>query len=252
MFRLEPFAFISDEVREPRNYLAIMSAIARGHHTVESIVQVSGLKRPNVGGRYLQRLQELHIVERRVPATVPRDQRTTLGRYYLEDSYLRFYFRFVHPNLDLLELGLVDELWETIEEAMPAFVEQYTFRGLCGEWMRAQARMGTLPFRPQQVGEYWAADAQIDVVAISWRERAILLGEVRWSPDPVEPPALHELVAKAPLVAPEPDWHVYYILFARAGFTDVTRQEAEAQDMLLVDLETLDQDLRQAMAPDSA
>jgi uncharacterized protein len=252
VFRLEPFALISDEVREPRNYLAIMSAIARGNHTVESIVQVSGLKRPNVGGRYLQRLQELHIVERRVPATVPRDQRTTLGRYYLEDNYLRFYFRFVHPNLDLLELGLLDELWETIEEGLPAFVEQYTFRDLCAEWIRTQARIGNLPFRPQQVGEYWAADAEIDVVAVSWRERAILLGEARWNPDPVEPSVLRELVAKAPLVVPEPDWHVHCALFARAGFTDATRQEAEVQDALLIDLETLDQDLRQAVAPDSA
>ena len=252
MFRLEPFALISDEVREPRNFLAIMSAIARGNHTVESIVQTSGLKRPNVGGRYLQRLQELHMVERRVPATVPRDQRTTLGRYYLEDNYLRFYFRFVHPNLDLLELGLLDELWGVIDEKMPAFVEQYTFKDLCREWILAQARAGRLPFRPQQVGEYWGADAQVDVVAINWRERAILLAEAKWGTDPVEPSVLRGLVAKAPRVVPEPDWHVHYALFARAGFTDATRQEAEAHDAILVDLETLDQDLRQAMAPNGA
>jgi uncharacterized protein len=92
----------------------------------------------------------------------------------------------------------------------------------------------------------------VDVVAVSWRERAILLGEARWSPDPVEPPVLRELVARASLVVPEPDWQVHYALFARAGFTDATRQEAEAQDTRIVDLEALDRDLRQAVIPDRA
>ena len=117
MFRLEPFALIGDEVREPRNYIAILHAIAGGNHTIEHIAKATGLQRSNAGGRYLQRLQDLRLVERRVPATVPRDQRTSLGRYYLKDNYLRFYFRFVQPNLDLLELGLLDELWELVNGA---------------------------------------------------------------------------------------------------------------------------------------
>ena len=43
---------------------------------------------------YLKNLEALHLVERRVPATVPRDQRQTSrnSRYHLADPYLRFYF----------------------------------------------------------------------------------------------------------------------------------------------------------------
>lgn len=245
MFCLEPFALIGDEVREPRNYIAILHAIGGGNHTIERIAQATGLQRSNAGGRYLKRLQELHLVERRVPATVPRDKRTTLGRYYLKDNYLRFYFRFVQPNLDLLELGLLDELWEIVNAQMRSFIGQYAFEDLCRAWTLAQARAGLLPFQPQQVGGHWAADAQVDVVAVNWRERVILLGEAKWSTDPIRLSVVRELVDKASLVTPEPDWRVHYAFFARAGFTDAARAEAEALGATLVDLARLDRDLRE-------
>jgi len=40
---------------------------------------------------------------------------------------------------------------------------------------------------------------------------------------------------------------VHYVLFARAGFTDAARAEAESMGVSLVDLERLDVDLRQAL-----
>lgn len=40
---------------------------------------------------------------------------------------IRFYFRFVQPNLDLLELGLLDKLWEIVNAQMRAFIGQYAF-----------------------------------------------------------------------------------------------------------------------------
>jgi len=41
---------------------------------------------------------------------------------------------------------------------------------------------------------------------------------------------------------------VHYVFFARAGFTDAARAEAESVGAQLVDLETLDADLRRALA----
>jgi AAA+ ATPase superfamily predicted ATPase len=252
IFCLEPFALLSDEVREPRNYLAILQAIGGGHHTLETIARASGLQRANVGGRYLQQLRALHLVERRVPATVPRDQRTTLGRYHLGDHYLRFYFRFVAPNLDLLELGLFDELWANVKEQLRAFVGQYAFEELCREWVLAQARARRLPFSPQQAGSHWARSVQVDVVALNWREKSILLGECKWGVGAVGRSVVRGLVEKTPKVLRAlPDggagWTVHYAFFARAGFTDAAQAEAQGHGALLVDLATLDRDLRAAI-----
>ena len=52
---------------------------------------------------------------------------------------------------------------------------------------------------------------------------------------------------KAPRVVPGEDWRVHYMFFARSGFTNAAREEAESLGATLVDLETLDADLRRAL-----
>ena len=48
---------------------------------------------------YLARLQDLNLVERRLPALIPpsRTHVSRMGRYHLQDAYFRFYFRFLAP-----------------------------------------------------------------------------------------------------------------------------------------------------------
>jgi hypothetical protein len=92
----------------------------------------------------------------------------------------------------------------------------------------------------------------VDVVALSWREKAILLGEAKWGTGRVGRASIRELVeAKTPRVlAALPDqgaeWTVRYAFFARAGFTEAAQAEAEEHRIQLVGLEQLDQELRAA------
>lgn len=249
LFRSEPSVLISDLVRETRNYEATLRAVATGNHTPSEIARTIGIASSNLVP-YLRRLRELGLIERRIPATIPPDQRrtTTRSRYHLRDPYLRFYFRFIEPNLEMIELELTDLLWERIAEQFRAFVGVTAFEDLCREWTLTQARAGALPFMPELVGSHWATDAQVDVVAINWRERAILLGECKWGVKAVGRSVIRELVEKAQRVVPGEGWRVHYAFFARAGFTDAARAEAESLEASLVDLETLDADLRRASA----
>jgi uncharacterized protein len=115
IFQQEPFFLLQDEVREPANYLAIMRAIGEGAHSLDNIALQSGLAK-NHASTYLARLQELTFVRRELPVTLPKGKRSTQGRYVLDDSYLRFYFRFLAANRILLEQGLLTRLWELISE----------------------------------------------------------------------------------------------------------------------------------------
>ena len=191
---------------------------------------------------------------------MPRDQRQASrnSRYHLADPYLRFYFRFIAPNLDLVEQELSDLLWERISDQFRAFIGATAFEDLCREWVLTQARARRLPMTPEFVGSYWSSDAQVDVVAINWHDRSLLLGECKWGVEPLDRAVIRELVDKAPKVIPSPAsqaaedgqgaWRVYYAYFARVGFTDAARAEAATVGALLVDLETLDADLRTALS----
>jgi len=253
MFRSEPATLISDLVRETRNYEAILRAVAVGHHTPSEIAQTTGVAPPNLAP-YLKHLCKLGLIERRIPATVPPKQRraTTRSRYYLRDPYLRFYFRFIEPNVELLELGLADPLWERIREQFRAFVGMTAFEELCREWTLAKARVGQLPFPPEIVGSHWARGrsgrqgTQVDVVALNWQDKAILLGECKWGVEAVDRSVVRTLVDKALRVVPGEDWQVHYAFFSRARFTDAARTEAESVGAQLVDLERLDADLGRA------
>jgi len=101
---------------------------------------------------------------------------------------LRFYFRFVRPNLDLLAQELYGEVERRIAEQLRALIGMTAFTGtaastceeLCQTWTLSQARAGRLPFAVEQVGAHWGGGVQVDIVAINWREKALLLGEAKW------------------------------------------------------------------------
>jgi len=250
MFRSEPFILVGDVIRrETQTYEAVLKAIAAGRRTPQEIGSLLDLTSSYLSP-YLRQLESLHLVERRVPATIPPDRRETSrsSRYHLADPYLRFYFRFIQPNLGLVEQELTGVLWQRIAEQFRAFVGLTAFEELCREWTLVQARAGRFPFPPEIVGSHWARDVQVDVVALNWRQKAILLGECKWGVAPVGRSVIRELAEKASRVAPGEDWRVHYVFFARAGFTDAARAEAESLEATLVDLETLDANLGQALA----
>jgi len=250
MFRSEPFILVGDVIRrETQTYEAVLKAIAAGRRTPQEIGSMLDLTSSYLSP-YLKQLESLHLVERRLPATVPPERRRTSrsSRYRLADPYLRFYFRFIQPNLGLVEQELTGVLWQRIAEQFRAFVGLTAFEEVCREWTLAQARAERLPFPPEIVGSHWSKEAQVDVVALNWREKAILLGECKWGVNSVGRSVIRELAEKSPRVVPGEDWRIHYVFFARAGFTDAARAEAESLEATLVDLETLDADLRQALA----
>ena len=201
--------------------------------------------------KYLNRLMTLGYVERRLPVTVPLEQwgRSRHGRYLLADQFLRFFYRFISPNLVSVEQGLFHDLWDEISQQMRSFVGVTVFEELSQEWLRQQAIAGRLPFHPQIIGAHWSKEIQVDVVAINWRSRQILLGECKWGVGAVARSVVRELIEeKTPQVLKElphdgAEWAVHYAFFARAGFTDAAQALATTHGALLVDLARLDRDL---------
>ena len=237
-FQIEPFFLVGEALREPRNYLAILQAIARGHRQLSAIARAAGLERSNTGS-YLDTLRRLHLVERRVPATERHPERSRKGIYVLQDNYLRFYFRFIAPHQDWLERGQKDRLWHYIEEQLPSFVGSTAFEELCRQCVWAMGNQGQLPFYPDRVGAYWDRKTQVDVVAISWEAQAILLGEAKWTRETVGVPVLEGLKKKTAHVIPGPDWAVHHVLFSRSGFTPSLQQRAADEGVWLVPLEQI-------------
>ncbi len=248
-FSAEPTLLIYDEVREPQPHLAILKAIGAGAHTLEEISNATLIGKTHLSS-YLVRLQDLKLIERRLPATLASAERlrSRKGRYHLRDPYFRFYFRFMAPAHE--QAGLSHEqLWSRIQQDLRAFIGQTAFEDLARAWVMAQGQANQLPFAPEVIGSHWSRHVQADVVAVSWRERAILIGECKWSTERVDRQIVRDLIeGKTPLVLrhmPEQGqgWRVTYACFARAGFTEAARQLMDIHQGLCVDLAMLERDL---------
>lgn len=241
---------LADEVREIRTYLTILNAIGEGAHALKEIADAT-LTAPTNLTKYLAILQQLHLVERRVPATVPPalHHRSKQGRYHLIDPFHRFYFRFLRPNHAEIAYQ-PDRVLEQIQSGLRAFVGQTAWEELARLWVLRAGMQHGIPFMPEVIGSHWSRQVQTDVVAISWRERAILIGECKWTTDPVDRQVVRRLLdqtlPKTLAALPEQGvgWRVLPAIFARTGATSEAAALFQEHGGLLIDLATLATDLR--------
>lgn len=250
MFTAEPEFLLYDEVREPRNYLAILRAIGGGAHTLAELQRDTTLDKSALTV-YLTRLQELYLVERRVPVTIaPQDRhRSRMGRYHLCDPYFRFYFRFLAPRLADLAYR-PERVLPGIREQLRAFIGMSAWEQLCRQWVHHAGGTGALDIVPEDVGAHWSAGVQLDVVGVNWTQKQLLLGECKWQPEPVGRQVLRDLVeVKTPRLLGELEkagrtgWRLSFAGFARGGFTEAATQYSAEHRIQLIDLDRLDRDL---------
>lgn len=239
---------LHEQVDDPRNYMAVLEAIGAGYHSLSDIAQFAGISRTNIT-KYLQVLQQLGYIERRVPATIRRPEKSRKGRYVIIDPYLRFYFRFLAPNLTAIEQGRIQQVTSLLYDHLLDFIGTHTFEELCRDWIGDTAEMGQFPFLPERIGSFWSPQAQVDVVAINWRTKNIALGECKWGRKPVGHEVIQDLLAKTDKVLPgDIKWHVHYFIFARNDFTPEAHTLATQHHVQLITLSQVETDMRRRLS----
>jgi len=232
-------------------YESVLSVIARGEHEWSQISERAKMNDDSLG-YYLQTLQSLEWVKRDDPVMTRSSGRRggRRGRYYLNDPFLRFYYRFIVPNRAALQRGLVGRTVETLVDDLRGFIGTYVFEDLCRDWVLVQAEAGRLGWQPEEYGSYWRRKknerVQLDVVAVSSRAKRLLVGEAKWTEAPIGRGILTDLVERSKrLVIKSSDEDTWgsgsaylteYVYFSRAGFTAAARAEAKQMRATLVDL----------------
>lgn len=218
LFQDEPRLLLQDFVSEIHNYVAILRALAHGYRTPKEIANFTGLNDRHLS-MYLSNLVATGFVERRIPITQGPSSR--LGRHFISDPFMRFYFRFLSQRQVQLALGVQEQALAEIKKHLIDFIGANTWEELCREWLLRAGASGRLPFMPDQVGSAWTRKAQIDVVGINRMEKTLILGECKWDRHPIGVDVLKGLVQKTDEIVPKDgEWTVFYLGFARAGWTN--------------------------------
>ena len=187
----EPTFLLREELREVAPYHAVLFAVASGHGTAPAIAAATELPERNLP-YYLQQLVSLGYLRRRYPLDRRRPNPKQV-RFGIDDPLLRFWFRFVFPNMSAIRgSGAARVLGDRIAPALDAWFGA-GFERLCREALPliyAAEGVGA----GFEVGEYWSPRrgnarerpshetppaTQIDVVGLrddNWTD----LGECKW------------------------------------------------------------------------
>jgi AAA+ ATPase superfamily predicted ATPase len=171
-----------------------------------------------------------------VPVTETQPQKSRRGIYRLKDHYLRFWFLYVHPNRSQLERGGVTPVFEN--QVLPEIdhFSSLAFEEICYQYFWNFGLSGKLPFLPSNIGRWWAANEEIDLVVLG--EKDAILVECKWSRQAVGINILADLERKATIVQRElGERRIQFALCARSGYTpQLIDSVAKRSDVTLVDL----------------
>ena len=126
-------------------------------------------------GRYLDTLEtEYSLIKKRRPMWAKPNSQGV--KYYIDDCFLNFWFRFIESNRSLVELGKLNLLEEVIRNEYTQFsglvLEKY-FRQLFGEKERVT-----------EVSHWWDSQGEneIDLIAIEQLDKRATVAEVKRNP----------------------------------------------------------------------
>jgi uncharacterized protein len=176
----EPMRLLLDDQRSAVQSASILNLIANGCHRLSEIAARLGKPAGSLT-RPLSNLIDLGLVRRVLPyGENSRSTKRTL--YQLEDPFLGFYYRFVHPHWSELEWGIMKLAEAELKTGFPFQVsivweelarQSVPWSNLGGySWGQASRWWG-----PGTAGR----NLELDVVAESIDKKAVLIGEVKWS-----------------------------------------------------------------------
>lgn len=162
-------------------YYSILQLIASG---MTSQSEIDSIIEKNTG-RYLSTLEtEYSLIKKRRPMWAKPNSQGV--KYYIDDCFLMFWFRFIERNRTLVELGKYDLLEEIIcreYKQYSGFVLEKYFRQLFAEKERVT-----------EVSHWWdgLGENEIDLIALQRLDRRATVAEVKRNPQKFNPRELQK------------------------------------------------------------
>jgi len=177
--------------KEYSSYFSILSAVSKGRRRLNEIEQFTGIR--DVGS-YLKNLEEIYkMIERRLPIT-SKSIKERNGRYYINDNFLDFWFRFIESKKILKETGKAEYAFMEIWDELPT----YEGRKLEDLVIRKMIEENPLGIKFSKAGKYWnrKGDIEIDAMVVDDEGKKAYLFEVKTNKAKISKNTLENLKRK--------------------------------------------------------
>lgn len=201
---LEPEFLLREELRDPSNYMSILKAVAAGNSKFGEICASTQLDKSLVS-KYLSVLENLHIVERVFTVfTTGKARLKGRGMYRVKDKFFTFWFRYVYPFQDYLEMGETETVVEFWRKDFDIYLG-YVFEDVSKEFLWELNKTGRFLFPVLRMGRWWHDEEEIDLVALNGDTKDISFFEVKWGQ--LSKKAAERILAELKHKAEHVQWH---------------------------------------------
>ncbi|WP_211250194.1 ATP-binding protein [Mesoaciditoga lauensis] len=226
-FLLEEGRFLTLEEfrKDPSTYFTILNVISSGRTKPVEISTLSGVEHKNIG-TYLSKLLDLQFIRKEFPFSMKKPKNVPL--YFIEDDYLRFYFKYIFKNIDKIYRGMGEMVAEEVLKSFSTYVS-FTFEKIAKQYLIEK-------INPDSIGRWWDKGEEIDLVAV--KDRKLIVGECKWTNKPVDNSTFLKLKRKSSKLLEYLDYdfeEIEYYLFSKSGFKNIEK----SHDVHLVDLEEI-------------
>ena len=169
-------------------------------------------------------------------------------QYKIKNSYDKFWYRYVAPNMALYYRGDFAKLIsEKIQPALSDFKHQ-VFVDMCREYMLRENGKGSFPFIVDEIGNWWENDEEkhttdsFDLVALGENEgkSVIVFSRCYYTNTPVGIATLKELIELTKHAKNKGEGDVYYLVFSNSGFHENTQTVAATiKNIMLISLQDI-------------
>jgi hypothetical protein len=229
---------LSEQLKETQNYFLLLEHMASGVNEVKELVKLTGISSGQII-YYLERLIFLGFVSRSIPINSP--QKSKKVRYFLNDYYLKFYFNFIHRNLQRISINKDMYLFDQFTKNKWNTYLGTLFEQFARDHATIIAKKLGYTNEIQTIGSYWQhptkrkKGVQIDLV-IEFIDHTTFICECKWKgtrKTGIE--AVSELRQKADLYPNKNNHTLKCVLITSGGVTQAVLKEKDIRIVSLDD-----------------
>jgi len=224
-----------ENVRIHAKYNSILQSISMGKEIMKEINDYTKIPTTTLPP-YINRLEKLlDLIEKNDPLL----GKERLKRYKIKDYFFRFWYKFIFENQSALGVGNKELVFNKIKKDLNAYVGK-VFEDIAKELLIAYngKEIKGVKINFETIGSWWDRKSnELDVVAQNRKERTLLVGEVKWTNDPVETSILDNLIAKSKFLNTGGKYDFFII--SKSGFTENCKKQMDEKGILHIDLKEM-------------
>lgn len=168
--------YLNSNLSDITTYTSILYAIAIGNNKIGEIAKHLNLQSTYLS-KYIQKLQDLMVIKKELPLTEKLTY-SKLGRYFIQDNFLKFWFCYIFPNKTYLQMKKQNLIIKEIDSTIVKNIIIPSYKNILLQFLKKNGSK-YLGYNPLHLGSWWDNHGHyIDIV--SYDHKQITFIKILW------------------------------------------------------------------------